>query len=220
MRFDTHIACAILKIGIPAALHMLALAAAEMALLHLVNRYGTPATAAYGAINQVMGWVQMPVMSLGITASVLASHAIGAGWADRIGPIVRTGLWLNLAATGGVIVLATIFSRPIIALFIADANTAAMATTLLRSVLWSMLALGASSVLTGVMRADGTVAVPTALSAFAILCVEVPAAYQFEAAQGLTGIWFGYATAFMAMLILQSLYFRLIWRRKPRQRLI
>jgi len=167
-----------------------------------------------------MSWVQLPVMSLGITGSILASQAIGSGRPERIGAIVRTGLWLNLAATGGAIVLATIAARPLIGLFIVAPDVAGIATELLRTVLWSMIALGGASVLTGVMRADGTVLGPTALSVFAILGIEIPAAYWLEARFGLHGIWFAYATAFVAMLVLQILFFRLVWRRKARRRLV
>lgn len=219
LRLDLRIAAAILKIGIPAAVQMVAMAVAEMALLHLIAQYGAPATAIYGAINQVMGWVQLPVMSLGITTSVLCAHAIGAGKPDRIGAIVRTGLRINFATTGAVIVLAYLFSHSLIALFITDAQTATAATGLLRTVLWSMIAAGAASVLTGAMRSDGTVLGPTALSVFAILCVEIPAAYLFAARFGLSGIWLAYAVAFAAMLVFQSLFYRAVWRRKTRARL-
>lgn len=220
LRLDGALVLAILRIGVPAALQMLALAVAEMALLHLINRYGMTATAVYGAINQIMGWVQLPVMSLGITASILAAHAIGSGRPERIGKILRTGLWLNIATTGSVIVLATIFAGPIIGLFIVDKDTVVVAKNLLRTVLWSMIALGGASVLTGVMRSDGTVVGPTALSVLAILGVEIPAAYLFEARFGLHGIWLAYAAAFGAMLVLQIAFFCLAWRGKTKRRLV
>ena len=42
---------------------MLTMAAAEIALLGLVNRHGAQATAAYGAVTQLMSWLQLPAMS-------------------------------------------------------------------------------------------------------------------------------------------------------------
>jgi putative MATE family efflux protein len=220
LHIDPGFALAILQIGVPAAFQMLAMAVAEIALIKLINRYGMGATAAYGAINQVMSWVQLPVMSLGITGSILASHAIGSGRPERVGTIVRTGLYLNTLTTGGFIVLAYILARPIIGLFIVDGGVAVTAIGLLRTVLWSLIALGGASVLTGVMRSDGTVLGPTALSVFAILGIEIPAAYLFEAHFGLPGIWAAYATTFVAMLILQTVFFRFVWRRRARRRLV
>ncbi|WP_245518779.1 MATE family efflux transporter, partial [Mesorhizobium sp. M4B.F.Ca.ET.203.01.1.1] len=70
-----------------------------------INRYGYTATAAYGAVNQLMSWVQLPAMSLGITATILAAHAVGAGRTARLPAIARTGVLLGLATLGMVVVL-------------------------------------------------------------------------------------------------------------------
>ncbi|MDO9406597.1 MAG: MATE family efflux transporter [Polaromonas sp.] len=67
-----------LRIGLPAALQMLAMALAESVLLGLVNRHGSTATAAYGAATQVLSWVQFLAMSLGIAAAIFSAHAVGA----------------------------------------------------------------------------------------------------------------------------------------------
>lgn len=213
MRISLHLAKAILRTGLPMAVQMLTMAVAEMVLLGLVNRHGANATAAYGAINQVMHWVQLPVMSLGITTSILTAHAIGAGRADRIGKILHTGLWLNVVTTGGFVIFAYAFANPIIGLFITDSEVVAAAIQLLHIVLWSLLAAGATSVLTGVMRGSGTVLNPTGLSILAILAVEIPLAYFMNAKIGLTGIWIAYATTFVTTLLFQTLYFRFSWRR-------
>ena len=82
------------------------------------------------------------------------------------------------------------------------------------------MALGCASVLSGVMRASGTVLVPATLGVLAIVGVELPA-WWLDARIGLSGIWWAYALAFMAMLVLQSGYFMLGWqRRRTPQRLV
>lgn len=208
LRVDPAIARAILRIGIPAALTMTTVALAETLLLGLVNRHGATATAAYGAVTQVLGWAQMPVLSLGITASILASHALGAGHGERIDAIVATGTRLNLVVTGAAALLAFALAPLVIRLFVADAATASLATVLLRIVVWSVVLLGFATVLSGAMRANGTVLVPTALTIAAIACLEIPAAYVLDARIGITGIWWSYTIAFAAMPLLQSGYYR------------
>jgi putative MATE family efflux protein len=214
IRIDPVLARNILRIGVPMAVQILTMAIAEIVLLGLVNRHGTQATAAYGAINQVMNWVQLPVMSLGITTSILTSHAIGAGRTERISKILRTGLWLNVVTTGSFVLLAYILAGPIIRLFITDSAVVNTATHLLHIVLWSLLLVGATSVLTGVMRASGTVFVPTGLSILAIFAIELPLAYLLNAKVGLSGIWFAYATTFVSILLLQTIFFHFVWRRR------
>ena len=220
LRFDPTLTRSILKIGVPAALQMLTMAAAEIALLGLVNRHGAQATAAYGAVTQLMSWLQLPAMSLGISATILAAHAIGAGRGHRLGAIARTGLMMNVAVTGLFVCAAYALAPYAIGLFLKDGAAAAQAGELLRIVAWSVVALGCASVLSGVMRASGTVLVPATLGVLAIVGVELPAAWWLDARIGLSGIWWAYALAFMAMLVLQSGYFMLGWRGRTPQRLV
>jgi len=220
LRPDPAIARKILRIGIPSSLQMMTMACAEFALLGLVNRHGAGATAAYGAVNQAMSWMQLPAMSLGISTTILAAHAIGAGRAERLGGIVRTGLWLNLALTGSLVATVYGLAPSIIGLFLTDDAVAALALQLLRTVAWSVVLLGSVNVLVGAMRASGTVLAPTAAGMFAILCIELPAAWWLNARIGMPGIWWSYALAFAAMLALQAAYYRLSWRRRMIRRLV
>jgi putative MATE family efflux protein len=220
VRFDPVIARSILRIGIPSSLQMLTMAVAEIVLLGLVNRHGSDATAAYGAVTQVMSWMQLPALSIGITATILASHAIGANRSHRLGSITQTGLWLNVVVTGAFVGVAYGLSPVVIGLFLKDGSVVALALEQLHIVAWSVIVLGSVNVLIGVMRASGTVLGPAGLGVLAILCIELPAAYWLDAAIGISGIWWSYALAFVAMLVLQTTYFQLAWRRRSIQRLI
>lgn len=220
IRFDPAIMRRMLAIGIPSSLQMLTMALAEVVLLGMVNSHGYQATAAYGAVNQVMGWIQLPAMSLGITATILSAHAIGAGNSQRVFAIARTGLWLNMAVTGTVVALVYCLSPWLMGLFLQDAAVLALAGTLLHTVAWAVLALGAASVLIGVMRASGTVLRPAMLGMVAILGVELPFAYWLHQHMGLQGIWWAYPAGFMALLLLQAVYMQLVWRRQHIRRLL
>jgi Na+-driven multidrug efflux pump len=78
---------------------------ADIALLSLVNGHGSAATAAWGAVNQVMAYVQFPAMSIAIAASVFAAQAIGANQAEEVGHLTQVGLAMNLVLTGMLAVL-------------------------------------------------------------------------------------------------------------------
>lgn len=220
MRIDAHILGAVMRIGIPTAVQMVIMSLAEVALLWLVNRFGYASTAAYGAGTQVLGYVQFPAMSIAIAASILGAQAIGAGRPERLGAITRTGLLLNVAITGSLLLACYLFSRSIIGLFTDDAEVIEIAQRMLHIVLWSTLLFGASAVVSGVMRSSGTVLVPTLLSVSAIVVVEVPVAWLLSGRIGLDGVWWAYPATFTAMLLLQSSYYRLSWRRKKIERLI
>ena len=126
---------------------------------------------------------------------------------------------MNLLLTGALVLLAYLFSRRILGLFITDPAVVELAQTLLHTMLWSIIIMGMSMVLSGLMRASGTVLVPTALTMLAIGGVEVPVAWVLSQYYGLNGIWAAYPVAFLAMLAMQTTYYRLVWVKKPVRRL-
>ena len=220
MRIDFSILKMVLRVGVPTGVQMIVIALAEIALLSLVNSYGSEATAAYGAVTQVVAYVQFPAISIAITASILGAQAIGAGRTDQLGAIARTGLLMNLVLTGSLVVLGYLFSRRLMGFFITSAPVIDIAQTLLHIMLWGTVIFGMASVLSGIMRASGSVLVPTAISIVCIALVEVPVAYVMSHRIGLNGVWIAYPAAFIAMLALQTAYYRLVWRKKAIRRMV
>jgi len=217
---DRAILVAVLKIGLPSGVQLILVSLSEVAVLALVNSFGSQATAAYGTVNQVVSYVQFPAISIAITASILGAQAIGAGRADRLGQITRTGLVLTLVISGTLVLLAYLFSRRIIGFFITDPAVIELAQRLLHITLWSYIVFGLAAVVAGVMRASGTVLVPTAIAIIAIVGIEVPVAYALAPRVGIDGVWIAYPVAFAAMLAMQSAYYWFVWRKKPIKRLI
>lgn len=219
VRIDRAILVKILKIGLPTALTMVTISLSEVAVLFLVNRYGSQATAAYGAVNQIISYVQFPAISIAITASILGAQAIGAGRAQSLGKIAQTGIAMNLVLTGALVALGYLFSRTVIGWFITDPAVVEIAQTLLHIMLWSCVIMGMGMVLSGLMRASGTVLWPTVISAGSILLVQIPLAWWWSNAFGINGIWASYPVCFLTSLGLQTAYYRLVWKKKPVKRL-
>jgi putative MATE family efflux protein len=219
-RIDGAILKSVLRIGIPTAMQMVIMSLAEVALLSMVNGFGSHATAAYGVGNQVLGYVQFPAMSIAIAASILGAQAIGAGHSEKLGSITRAGIMINFAITGTLLLLCYLFARSIIGLFTKDVVTTEIAMNLLHIVLWSTLVFGAAAVTSGVMRSSGTVMVPTLLSITAIVLVEVPSAYILSRHYGTNGVWMAYPITFVAMLLFQATFYRLYWRKQKIRKLV
>lgn len=214
LRIDPALLLLVFRLGLPAAVQMVVGSIAAIVVIGLVNRFGSDATAAYGAVNQVLSYVQFPAMSIAIAASIFAAQAIGAGQASQLGAITRTGLVMNFIITGLFVLAAYLLSEALVRLFITDEAVVAVTQTLLHIVLWSTVMFGLASVYAAIMRASGTVLVPMLISVGAVLLVELPAAVVLSQIYGLNGIWMGYAASFAAMVVGQALYFYLFWRKK------
>jgi putative MATE family efflux protein len=220
LRLDGDLLGKILGIGIPSAVGMVAMAVAELVLLGLVNGFGSQATAAYGAVNQIMGYAQFTAMSISISVSILGAQAIGSGHFGRIDAIVRTGVLLNIVLTGGLVALICLFPRPVLGIFITDPAVLERAQELLMIALWSSVPFGMATVFSGAMRAGGVALAPMLLSIVAIVAIEIPAAVILSQTIGLKGVWAAYPIVFCAMFVLQLGYYALVWRRRPLQRLV
>lgn len=209
----------ILRIGVPTAIQMVVIALAELMILALVNGYGSQAAAAYGAVNQIVNYVEFPAISVAITASILTAQTIGAGQVERIGAILKTGLMLNVLLTGSLVASGYALSHLALGLFITDAETLVLAERLMAIMLWSCILLGMQSVIAATMRASGTVLVPTAISVGSILLLQLPSAWLLSRWLGLDGVWMSYPVVFSVMLIGQATYYRQVWRHRRIERL-
>jgi putative MATE family efflux protein len=211
---DWTLVKAIVRIGIPSAIQIVMVSLAEIAVISFVNAFGSGATAAYGAVNQVVNYVQFPAVTLAIAASIFGAQAIGARQAHRLGEIVRAAVLLNYGIVGILIVLGYLLDGPLLSLFLGTSPTLEVARSLLKITLWSYAIYGNMAVLSGIMRASGTVLVPTAISIFMVWGVEVPTAYVLSHRIGIDGVWIGYPVAYCAGLALQSAFYFLVWKRR------
>jgi len=214
MRPDLALLRTILRVGLPTGVQVVVGSLSALVIVGLVNSFGSAATAAYGAVGQVQSYVQFPALSIAIAASIFGAQMIGAGRADRIDAVLRTAMVMNLLLTGGLVVLTFVFSRPVVSAFITEPEVVDLAQHLLHIVTWSALMFGAGTIFSGLMRASGTVLVPMLIGVFCIVAVELPVAIWLSRGIGLAGIWWGYVAGFAALMVLQGLYYMLVWRKR------
>jgi putative MATE family efflux protein len=219
MLVDWRILWQVVKIGVPTGVQVIMVSLAEIAVISFVNRFGSSATAAYGAVNQVVNYVQFPAISVGITASIFGAQCIGARREDLLGTVVRSAVGMNYVIGGVLIGLCYVFAWVILGWFITDQYTLHIAHTLIMITLWSYLLFGNSAVISGVVRGSGDVIIPMINGIFAIWAIEVPAAYILMHVFGLNGVWMGYPISYIVVLCLQYSYYHFFWRRRIHERI-
>ncbi|MGG3448518.1 MATE family efflux transporter [Domibacillus aminovorans] len=221
-----HLKGAILKslltLAIPTSISMVAIAMSEVAVITFVNDYGSNATAAYGIVNQLVSYIQIPAMSISIAISVFVAQAIGSGKTSTIQNITKLGIKLNYLLGGGLILVVYLFSDPILKVFLTNAETIEIAKSLIVISCWGYVLFGHMQSLSATMRATGTVLWPTLFTIASIWLIEVPTAYFLShyTELGIKGIWCAYPVAFIVNLIAQSTYHHFIWKKKPLKTLL
>ena len=195
--------------GVPMGLQMVLISLAMIAMITMVNQYGTPTTAAYGAALQLWNYVQMPAMAIGAACSTMAAQNVGAGKWSRVEATTRTGVMGNFLLTGTLIVVLTVFDRYVLAMFMpAGSESLEIARHLSRIAIWSFLFFGVSFVVAGVVRSTGAVIPPLVILATALWGVRVPFANWLQPHLGADAIWWSFPVSALVSMLLSVAYYR------------
>ncbi|MBS0396695.1 MAG: MATE family efflux transporter, partial [Proteobacteria bacterium] len=208
LRFDPGIVATLLVKGLPMGLQMILISANAVAMISLVNRFGSATTAAYGAAWQLWTYVQMPAFALGAAVSSMAAQNVGAGRWDRVARTARVGVAFSVAMTGTVVLVLALVDGPALQLFLAPGPALAIARHVNLVAAPSWVFFGISMVLFGVVRSTGAVVPPLVVLGFALWGVRLPLAALLLPRYGADAIWWSFPVAALVSASLAVLYYR------------
>ncbi|NOU97728.1 MATE family efflux transporter [Paenibacillus sp. LMG 31456] len=195
--------------GLPMGLNMVVVSVSNLVLIHLVNSYGSEASAAFGVANQISSYVQMPAMAIGGAVTSMAAQNIGAGNWHRVNRITWIGVAFNIVLTGLLVICIHFFNREAVSLFLPPEGKAIDLGVHINNVtLWSFILFGIFNVVAGVVRSSGAVIVPLVVSFIALLFVRNPVAYLLGYNYGFDSIWWSFPISFFIAATLNILYYR------------
>lgn len=195
--------------GLPIGAQMLVISTAALTMIGLVNRQGVETTAAYGAVQQLWAYVQMPALAIGAAVSAMAAQNIGAGRWDRVSRITRAGIMVNVLLTGAMVALLTIFERPVISLFLGSESSALpIAERIQLLATWGFILFGATMVVFGTVRANGAVWGPLMILFASMYPVRIGFALGLQPVLGVDALWWSFPAGSTVNLMLAALYYR------------
>ncbi len=195
--------------GVPMGLQMVLISMAMIAMITMVNQYGTHTTAAYGAALQLWTYVQMPAMAIGAACSSMAAQNVGAGHWNRVEQTTRAGVGFNFLLTGALIVPLILLDRFTLSMFMPDGSAALeIARHLNHIAVWSFLFFGVTFVVAGVVRSTGAVVPPLLILGFALWGVRVPFANWLQPEFGVDAIWWSFPVSAFVSMVLSLAYYK------------
>lgn len=198
----------ILKMGLPMGLSMIIMAGSSLIMIGLINREGVDTTAAFGVMNQLWSYAQMPAVAVGGAVSAMAAQNIGAGKWDRIGQVARAGVGINVAMTAALILGITLAARPLLGLFMPDGSPGiAIAIHINHIIGWSYILMGMSIVLTFLVRANGAVVAPLLILIVSAVLVRFGVGFGLHPYYGADAIWWAFIAASIASFGLSVAYY-------------
>lgn len=201
--------------GVPMGLQMVLISLAMIAMMTMVNRYGTHTTAAYGAAMQLWTYVQMPAMAIGAACSSMAAQNVGANRWDRVSATAGYGVLFNFLLTGALIAPLILLDRWTLALFLpAGSEALEIARHLNHIAVWSFLFFGVTFVISGVVRSTGAVIPPLVILAISLWGIRVPFAEMLQPVLGADAVWWSFPTSAVCAMLMSMAYYRWgRWRR-------
>ncbi len=195
--------------GLPMGVQMFIISGASLVMLAMVNDYGAPVAAAYGAASQLWNYVQMPAMAIAASVSSMAAQNIGAGRWDRVGRIAFIGCLVAGAVTFSAVALLYALGDAPLRLFLPNGGyELSVAHSINLHVLWAWTPFAITFVLFGVVRANGAILPPTIILTVTLWLMRVPFAQALQPSLGMDAIWWSFPVGTIASAALAYAYYR------------
>jgi len=219
--FDWEICKQSLRIGLPTGLQHTFVALGMMALMGIVNGFGTDVVAAYTAAGRLDSLAIIPSMVFSQALSTFVGQNIGAGKIERVRRGLSRTLLMASAVAVGITVLIIIFKYPLMGLFTRDQAVIDTGGDYLTIVTSFYLLFTGMFVFNGVMRGAGDTIIPMFFTLFSLWVIRIPAAVFLSQdtieifgltikglGMGESGIWWSIPAGWGIGMILTIIYYR------------
>ncbi|MBN2172883.1 MAG: MATE family efflux transporter [Bacteroidales bacterium] len=213
--FDREIFRQSLRIGLPSGFQQTFVAIGMMAVVWIVNLFGTNVIAAFSIAMRIDSLASLPAMNFSAALATFVGQNLGANKAER----VRAGLLATLKMTTivsiSITAIAILFSKNLMGIFTEDMNVINIGAQYLIIVSSFYIFFSGMFVFNGVMRGAGDTLIPMFFTLFALWFVRVPASYLLSRHFGEIGIWWAVPIGWFLGLVL-SIYYYLTGRWKTK----
>lgn len=217
MLFDWKLFKESLKIGLPTSVQQCAIALGLIALLGIVNSFGTNTLTAYGAAGKIDTIITQAVLTLSGALAAFCGQNIGAGRLDRVKKGVRFTMYTNIAL--GLLTFAAVylFGNEMMRIFTKDIDVVAIGKEYLLIIGGFFIVHGALNVYNGALRGAGDTLFPMITSLVCLWLIRIPLAYYLSSWLGRNGIWWAIGISITIGLIVTFVYYKMgFWKRRRR----
>ncbi|MBN2697552.1 MAG: MATE family efflux transporter [Bacteroidales bacterium] len=218
--FDREIFRQSLRIGLPTGFQQTFVSLGMLALMGIVNSFGTNTVAAYTAAGRLDSLAVIPSMVFSHALSTFVGQNIGAGKIHRI----QRGFWRTLFMSYSIAIAMTVvvivFKTPLMGMFTTDEAVIRIGGEYLTIVTSFYLLFTTMFVVNGVMRGAGDTIIPMFITLIALWLVRIPAAVFLSretievfsltlkgAGLGESGIWWSFPCGWAVGMILSIIYY-------------
>ena len=215
LNFSREILMQSLRIGLPTGIQQTLVAIGALALIGIVNQFGTDVIAGFSVASRLDALAIIPAMSFSQALSTFVGQNIGANKMDRI----RAGLIATVKMSGIVTIVTTIVilltSHILMSFFTNDPEVIRVGDQYLTIVSSFYLLFTLMFIYTSVMRGAGDTMIPMYFSVLSLWVIRIPIAWYLSKEIGEEGIWWSIPISWLIGLALAFFYYKSgRWKRK------
>ncbi|MBS3775930.1 MAG: MATE family efflux transporter [Bacteroidales bacterium] len=215
LRFDKSLFRKTLRIGLPTGIQQTVIAAGMMALVWIVNDFGTNVIAAYSVAARVNSLATLPAMNFANALATFVGQNLGAKKEFRVKPGYIATLKMSSVVSITVTLVVVMFGDFIMGLFTEDPQVIQVGREYLTIVGSFYLIFSAMFSTSGVLRGAGATLIPMITTILSLWAIRIPGAYLLSQRFGETGIWWAIPIGwFMGLLMSYAYYLTGKWKNK------
>lgn len=215
--FDWEIFWQSVRIGLPTGIQQTLVALGGMALMGIVNTFGTEVIAGFSAASRIDSLAVIPIMNFSASLSGFVGQNIGAGKVDR----VKRGLWatIKMSVLFSVIITAIIliWGDKMMVVFTTNPRVVDIGYHYLMVVSFFYVAFAVMFCINGLLRGAGAAVVPMYITLLSLWIVRIPLAYLLSKTFGMNeaGVWWSIPIGWLMGAVASAIYYRYgSWKNK------
>lgn len=206
--FDLKLFKQSMRIGLPTGFQQSFVALGIMALLGIVNGFGTDVLAAYTASTRIDAIASMPAMNLGSALAAFVGQNIGAGKIERVRNGLISTLKIGAIISVSVSIIVLLFDDAMMRAFTTDEAVIEIGKRYLHIVCTTYILFSTMFAFHGLFRGAGDTLVPMFVSLFSLWLIRVPVAYFLSDRIGSDGIWWAIPLAWFIGMTVSYIYYK------------
>ena len=204
-----------LKIGLPTSVQQCAIALGLIALLGIVNSFGTDTLTAYGAAGKIDTIITQAVLTLSGALAAFCGQNIGAGHFDRVRKGLRFTMLVNLIFSLITFTAIYFFGEEMMRAFTSDQAVIAIGKEYLLIIGGFFIVHGALNIHNGALRGAGDTIFTMVTSLLCLWLIRIPLAYQLSAWYGRQGIWWAIGISIAIGFVITYIYYKMdLWKKR------
>jgi putative MATE family efflux protein len=215
LHFDREIFRQSIRIGLPTGIQQTFVALGNLALMGIVNTFGTDVIAGYSVASRLDTLATIPAMSFSQALSTFVGQNIGANKISRIKKGLRATMKMSGSVTIATTLIIVFMGHIIMSLFTKDTEVIRIGDQYLTIVSIFYILFTLMFIYTGLMRGAGDTLIPMFFSLISLWLIRIPMAYLLSKHLGVTGVWWAIPAGWLIGLALAFIYYKSgRWKKK------